>query len=418
MKRSLALVLGLLIMLSACNGGGAATSGTGSSAPATPGSSTASSSGAADCTSGDMTGVTADTITLGNTNILSGPIAFIGEDSNQAFQVPIDALNKAGGVFGRQIKLVSYDDAYTPAQALTGTRRLIEQDKIFAWAGGVGTPTYLAVVPLLEQAKVPAITPFAPARSIGTMDHPLTYMTWNNFIDEYFNTASYLVAKEGMGTTSGDVAFVRFDTEHGEDALNGTNKALESVGKKVILDIPTTPEQTDYSGVALQLKNSGAKWLGFQLSSENGGNLLKAMKEIGYEPKKFTQSDYSDASFVKNFPDVSEGVYGGLQVRTFETPVNPVLQKHEDELKAATGQEMTTWRAVGTAQGLLTAEALKNMKAPTRECLIEALQAIKDFDTGVQAPITFGPDKRIGVSALGVFQIQDGKVVIVKPFGN
>lgn len=415
MKHSLGLVLGSLVIVSACS------SSTGTTSPASPGSTTAANSsgtGTADCTTGDTTGVTADTITLGNTNILSGPIAFIGEDSNQAFQVPIDALNQAGGVFGRKVKLVSYDDAYTPAQALTGTRRLIEQDKIFAWAGGVGTPTYLAVVPLLEQAKVPAITPFAPARSIGTMEHPLTYMTWNNFIDEYFNTASYLVQNQGMGTTSGDVAFVRFDTEHGEDALNGTNKALAAVGKKVILDIPTAPEQTDYSGVALQLKNSGAKWLGFQLSSENGGNLLKAMKEIGYEPKKFTQSDYSDASFVKNFPDVSEGVYGGLQVRTFESPVNAVLQKHEDELKAATGQDMTTWRAVGTAQGLLTVEALKTMKAPTRECLEEALQGISNFDTGVQAPITFGPDKRIGVSALGVFQIQNGKVVIVKPFGN
>jgi len=374
------------------------------------------SAGAAGCADGDSTGVTDDEIVLGNTNILSGNIAFIGEDANEGFLVPIEQLNEAGGVDGRQVRLISYDDAYTPAKALDGTRRLVEQDNIFAWAGGVGTPTYLAVVPLLEEAEIPAITPFAPARSIGTMDHPLTYMTWANFIVEYETTANYLVENEGMGTTGGDVAFIRFDTEHGEDALQGAKNALAKVDADVILDIPTTPETTDYSGVALQVKNSGAEWIGVQLSSENGGNLLNAMKEIGYEPKMFTQSDYSDVSFVENFPDVAEGVYGALSTRIFEDPPNETLQQHMEDLEAATGSEMTQWRAIGYQQGLLTAEALKRMEAPTRECLIEALQSIENFDTGIQAPVTFGPEERMGIDTVGVFQIQDGKVTIIKEF--
>ena len=343
------------------------------------------------CANGDSTGVSDDEIVLGNTNILSGNIAFIGEDANEGFMVPIDQLNAEGGVDGRTVRLISYDDAYTPADALDGTRRLIEQDKIFAWAGGVGTPTYLAVVPLLEDANIPAITPFAPARSIGTMEHPLTFMTWANFIVEYETTADYLVENEGMGTTGGDVAFVRFDTEHGEDALQGAKNALAKVDADVILDIPTAPEQSDYSDVALQVKNSGAEWIGVQLSSENGGNLLNAMKEIGYEPKMFTQSDYSDVSFVENFPDVAEGVYGALSTRIFEDPPNAELKKHMDDLKEATGSEMTQWRAIGYQQGLLTAEALRRMEAPTRECLVEALESIENFDTGIQAPVTLRP---------------------------
>ncbi len=402
--KRLALLATLALALAACTAG--------------PGASTGASAGAsagAACATGDSTGVTATEIVLGNTNILSGNIAFIGHDANEGFSVPIKQLNDAGGVFGRQIRLVSYDDAYTPAKALDGTRRLIEQDKIFAWAGGIGTPTYLAVVPLLEAAHVPAITPFAPARSIGTMEHPLTYMTWANFIVEYETTANYLVANEGMGTTSGDVAFIRFDTEHGEDALQGAKNALKKVGKDVILDIPTTPDQTDYSGVALQVKNSGAKWIGVQLSSENGGNLLNAMKEIGYRPKMFTQSDYSDVSFVKNFPDVAEGVYGALSTNIFGPP-NEKLQQHIADLKAATGSDMTQWRAIGYQQGLLTVEALKRMKAPTRECLIEALQSFDGVDTGIQAPVTFGPDRRMGIDTVGVFQIRNGKVTVIKGF--
>lgn len=368
------------------------------------------------CAEGDSTGITDDKILLGNTNILTGPIGFIGRDANEAMQVVFDQVNESGGIDGRQIELVSYDDQYDTAKALDGARRLTSQDQIFAWAGGVGTPTYLAIAKLLEQAGVPGISPFAPGRTVGTTEHPLTYMTWANFQAEFYVTAKYLIENEGMGSDGNDVAFVRFDTEHGEDALIGTNKALEEIGAEVILDVPTPTDESDYDSVALQVKQSGAKWLGMQLSSENGGNLLQAMKRVGYSPNVFTQSDYSDPTFAENFPEVAEGVYGSLQVRTFEKPVNETLKKHMADLKEATGADMTTWRAVGYLQGLLTVEALNNMEAPTRECLIEALQNIKDFDTGIQAPITFGPDQLMGVDALSVFQIRNGKVVQLTPF--
>lgn len=368
------------------------------------------------CADGDSTGISDDTILLGNTNILTGPIGFIGRDANEAMEAVFEQVNANGGIDGRQIELVSYDDQYDTSKALDGARRLTSQDQIFAWAGGVGTPTYLAIAKLLEQAGVPGITPFAPARTVGTSEHPLTYMTWANFQAEFYVTAKYLIENEGMGSEGNDVAFVRFDTEHGEDALIGTNKALEEIGAEVVLDVPTPTDESDYDSVALQVKQSGAKWIGMQLSSENGGNLLQAMKRVGYSPNVFTQSDYSDPTFAENFPEVAEGVYGSLQVRTFEKPVNETLKKHIADLKQATGADMTTWRAVGYLQGLLTVEALQNMEAPTRECLVEALQNIKDFDTGIQAPITFGPDQRMGVDALSVFQIRNGKVVQLLPF--
>jgi branched-chain amino acid transport system substrate-binding protein len=56
------------------------------------------------------------------------------------------------------------------------------------------------------------------------------------------------------------------------------------------------------------------------------------------------------------------------------------------------------------------------MKAPTRECLIEALQSIENFDVGVLPPITFGPDIRQGVTQTGVFKIVNGEIVVVAPF--
>jgi ABC-type branched-subunit amino acid transport system substrate-binding protein len=77
---------------------------------------------------------------------------------------------------------------------------------------------------------------------------------------------------------------------------------------------------------------------------------------------------------------------------------------------------MTSWNATGYAQALLAVKALRTMKGPTRECFVEALQNIRNYDTGILPPITFGPTVRQGVQAVGVAQWQNGKLVQVSPF--
>ncbi|RUW95385.1 hypothetical protein EOA27_39820 [Mesorhizobium sp. M2A.F.Ca.ET.037.01.1.1] len=81
-----------------------------------------------------------------------------------------------------------------------------------------------------------------------------------------------------------------------------------------------------------------------------------------------------------------------------------------------TGTSMTYWSAIGYAQGLLTVEAFKRMKAPTRECLIDALGSIENFDIGILPPISFGAGVRQGVTETGVFKIVNGDIIVVAPF--
>jgi ABC-type branched-subunit amino acid transport system substrate-binding protein len=114
---------------------------------------------AANTTAGE-TGVTADTILLGQSAALTGPTAVLGKQMNAGARLYFDYINKQGGVFGRKIELKALDDMYEPEEAVKNTKKLIEEDRVFALFGYVGTPTSQAVMPLVNQARIPFFAPF------------------------------------------------------------------------------------------------------------------------------------------------------------------------------------------------------------------------------------------------------------------
>jgi branched-chain amino acid transport system substrate-binding protein len=88
----------------------------------------------------------------------TGVVGFIGDPEQKAVELYISKVNDAGGVLGRKIELVSYDDASEPARASTMTKRLIESDHVDLIIGGTLTPTAMATIPLVERAEVPYIS--------------------------------------------------------------------------------------------------------------------------------------------------------------------------------------------------------------------------------------------------------------------
>ena len=108
-------------------------------------------------------GVTADTILFGQVAVLEGPASALGLGMQAGIRAAFEEVNAKGGVHGRKLKLLSVDDGYEPDRAIAGTKRLIEQDKVFALIGAVGTPTSAAAQPIATAAHVPFLAPFTGA---------------------------------------------------------------------------------------------------------------------------------------------------------------------------------------------------------------------------------------------------------------
>ena len=108
-------------------------------------------------------GVFEDRIVFGQSAAFKGPAAALGLGMRQGILAAFEETNAAGGANGRKLELVSYNDGYEPNKAIENTKRLLQEDQVFALIGEVGTPTSKAVQPIATDAKVPFIGPFTGA---------------------------------------------------------------------------------------------------------------------------------------------------------------------------------------------------------------------------------------------------------------
>ncbi len=381
------LVLGLLV---ACGTGSSSGGGTGSNA---------------NCNTSQPTqGVTSSQITLGETLPLTtaGPSPQQTVDGSQAYY---DMINAAGGVKGRKIKLIARDDQYNPSMALQQMRNLVQQDKIFAVAGGQGTPNFLAQAPFLNTQAVPAIAPYAPSSELGNMKYPHVYMTSVNYITEFQIMTRRVLdnfSPKGFG-------LVGVQGNVGDDSKQGMKQAIGSSGKP-LLYIPEQPGTPDLTPIATQLKSSGADWVFLILTPSDTGGLLKAMQRIGYQPRLAAWAGMSDQTYIDQFGDLSQGMIVAQELALPDAS-DPDVQKYVQQFTKQTGRAPSGFNnSLGWSQAELTVKALQDAPALTRSCVEYALNQVKDFKTGILPPITFGASERQGVNAVGLVQIE-GKTV-------
>lgn len=112
---------------------------------------------------GDEIGVSEDAILFGQAAALEGPSSALGQRMRQGVVVAFTEINAKGGVHGRKLQLISRDDGYDPDRSVAQTLRLIEDDKVFALIGAVGTPTAMATIPITSASNVPFIGPLSGA---------------------------------------------------------------------------------------------------------------------------------------------------------------------------------------------------------------------------------------------------------------
>ncbi|MBI5164769.1 MAG: ABC transporter substrate-binding protein [Magnetospirillum sp.] len=105
-----------------------------------------------------LPGRAADDIRIGWFLSLTGVMGIMGEPERRALELLVDQANARGGIAGRRLVLIGYDDASDPERAVTAAKRLIDNDRVDVVIGGSGTPTSLAALPLFEKAEVPFLS--------------------------------------------------------------------------------------------------------------------------------------------------------------------------------------------------------------------------------------------------------------------
>src|SRR5688572_33104695 len=173
-------------------------------------------------------GVSADKIRLGQAAVFSGPAAQLGIQMRNGIKAYFDYVNEAGGVHGRKLELVSEDDFYEPARAPAATKKLIEEHKVFALLGYVGTPTGAAHLPVVNQAKVPLVGMFTGAEILRDPLNRYVFHVRASYYDETDKIVEQVVSTGGRKIS----VFHQADS-YGEAGRKGTEIALAKRGMKI-----------------------------------------------------------------------------------------------------------------------------------------------------------------------------------------
>ncbi|OEU44632.1 MAG: hypothetical protein BBJ60_11755 [Desulfobacterales bacterium S7086C20] len=167
-------------------------------------------------------GISASEIVLGQSCALEGPTRALGIGMRDGALAYFKLLNSRGGIRGKKIRLISYDDGYEPKKCLANTKKLINQDKVFLLFGYVGTPTSQVAAPIAAGKKVPYFGPFTGAEFLR---NPVNHWILNLRASYYQETeamVAHLITEKGFKRIS---IFYQNDA-YGKAGLDGVRRAL------------------------------------------------------------------------------------------------------------------------------------------------------------------------------------------------
>jgi branched-chain amino acid transport system substrate-binding protein len=202
-------------------------------------------------------GVSASTVVIGGTVPLSGvasSFAAVGPGAQAYFKY----VNARGGVHGRRIDYRFYDDGYDPARTVEQTRRLVQQDRVFAIFNSVGTPNNLAVRPFLNAARIPQL--FVGDGSAALMQ-PRRYPWTMGFLPSYRGEGAVYGRVLVRDRRRARVAVLYENTDFGKDLLRGFEGAIRGKGPRIVSRLGYEFTDADVSSKIARLKASGADTL-------------------------------------------------------------------------------------------------------------------------------------------------------------
>jgi ABC-type branched-subunit amino acid transport system substrate-binding protein len=177
----------------------------------------------------DEVGVSPGRILFGQAAALEGPSSALGQGMRQGILAAFAEINAKGGVHGRRLELISRDDGYDPDRSIVQTVRLLEEDKVFALIGAVGTPTASVTVPIAKAKNVPFIGPFTGA---GFLRAP-ELQNVVNIRASYGAEAEAWVKHLTEDLHISRIAIFYQDDSYGRDGLAGVQHALEKRGMEL-----------------------------------------------------------------------------------------------------------------------------------------------------------------------------------------
>ena len=323
-------------------------------------------------------GVTPTLIKLGQTADLSGSRAANTKEFNAGALAYFDGVNRAGGIFGRKIDLLSVDDGYNVERSTANAKKLVEQDNVFAIFATVGTENFRAIEQYTTPAKVPF---FAPSTGAEVLRSPLKRYVFPVRAGYHAEVEKIIQHLTTIGITR--VALVYDDDSFGKDIRVGVERSLAKRGLKVLQSAGIDREGKQVAAAAKTISASAPQAVIVGTAGKTALQFVKEMLALGTQTTYYMNSGINIASLTGELKEGARGI-AIVQLMPAVTDAGATIAlEYKKVAEAKPGTPMTPKGLEGYVSAKIFVEALRRAgKDLSREAFVRAMETMQNFDLG------------------------------------
>ena len=337
-------------------------------------------------------GVSDGKIVFGQVAALQGPARALGQGMRQGILAAFDAANRGGGISGRKLELKSLDDGYEPEKTIEATKRILDEDKVFALVGAVGTPTSKAGQPIATAEKVPFIGPFTGAEFLRNPYNRYVVNIRSSYFQETEAWIDHLVKDLAISK----IAILYQDDAFGLAGLEGVQRAMAKRNMSLVAEGTFKRNTTAVKSALLDIMKARPEAVVTVAPYKPVAEFIKLAHQVKMQAVFVAISFVGPDSLAQELGDQGTGVIV-TQVVPFPWDATlPVVKAYQGAIAAVDSNAKPGFVSLeGYLAGRLVVEALKRIKGePTREALLDAIAAAP-FDFG-GVTLSYGPMKNQG----------------------
>jgi ABC-type branched-subunit amino acid transport system substrate-binding protein len=335
-------------------------------------------------------GITDTQVLLGQSVALTGPAEQLGKDMQLGASLYFNQVNARGGVNGRRIVLKTLDDGYESARAAENTRKLINDDKVFALFGYVGTPTSQASLPIFTEARVPFVGPFTGAELLRSPHNRNIFNVRASYYDETEAIVQHLTAM-----SINKIAVFYQNDAYGQAGLAGVERALKRRNLEVIAKATVERNTVDVKNAVAAMVKAQPQSIVMISAYTSCAAFIREMKRASANPTFWNVSFVGSKALARELDLEGRGVQISQVVPFPWDSTVPVVKEYRramEEIKAELG--------FGTLEGYIAAKVMveglrRAGRKLDRETFIRAMETMGDFDAG-GFKVSYGPGNHNG----------------------
>ncbi|GAB4216464.1 MAG: ABC transporter substrate-binding protein [Rhodoferax sp.] len=358
----------------------------------------------------------ADPIKIGSVLSVTGPAAFLGDPELKTLQMELEAINKAGGVLGRPLQLVHYDDGSDAAKANAFGKRLIEEDKVDIIVGGTTTGATMSMAPLVEKAGVPfvslagAVVIVEPVKKWVFKTPHTDRMAAEKVFDD--------MKKRGISK----IALLSETSGFGQSGKKEAHAVAAKYGISFVADETYGPKDTDMSPQLTKIRNAAGVQAVFIFGLGQGPAIAtKNYAQLGIKLPLYHAHGVASEAFIKLAGPAAEGVRlpAAALLIADKLPANDPQKKvtmgYKTAYNARYKQDVSTFGGHALDGLNLAVEAIKRAGGTDKAKVRDALETTKGFvGTGGVVNMSATDHMGLDLSAFRMLEIKGGDWTEVK----